>query len=149
MRGIPKNGVNNGWFKKGRKVILTDIHKQNIGKAQKIAWSTKRKRLPLGSKNFDRYGYIRIKVIAGKGKWEFEHTLIMEKHLKRKLSPLEIVHHINGIRTDNRIENLYLCKNREHHGNVEASANELLKQLYREGFVGFNKEKEIYVRALL
>ena len=148
-RGVPKNGINKGWFKKGRKYTQSESHKKKIGEAQKIAWQTKRKRHPLGSKNFDRYGYIRVKVIEGKGKWEFEHTLEMEKHLKRKLLPQEMVHHINGIKTDNRIENLYLCRNRKHHGDIEASARNLLKQLYREGFVSFDEKKGRYVRTLL
>ena len=42
------------------------------------------------------------------------HRLVMEQYLGRRLLPTECVHHINGIYTDNRIDNLQVMSFSEH-----------------------------------
>ena len=65
-------------------------------------------------------GYVLIRVGNGhhlsdiRG-YAYEHRIIAERKLKRKLKPNEIVHHKNGIKKDNRPENIEIVNNNAEH----------------------------------
>lgn len=63
-------------------------------------------------------GYIVIKAPNHpkkiKGGWYFEHIIVIENYLGRHLNSWETVHHINEIKTDNSLDNLFVCSRIEH-----------------------------------
>ena len=56
-------------------------------------------------------GYV---VVTGQGERHLEHRAVMAAHLKRELRPSEIVHHLNGDKTDNRPDNLEVMSQSDH-----------------------------------
>jgi HNH endonuclease len=58
-------------------------------------------------------GYVVVYVGVGK-RPKYEHTIIAERSLGRPLKKGKVVHHINGIKDDNRNENLLICSSSYH-----------------------------------
>jgi len=60
-------------------------------------------------------GYVQ-RFLPGLRTAEFQHRFVMEQNLGRKMLPHETVHHVNGDRSDNRLENLELWSHSQPYG---------------------------------
>lgn len=79
----------------------------------------------MGGRYLNHKGYVCLYMPeykwCHKGGWIQEHRYVMQEHLGKRLLPKEHVHHINGVKTDNRIENLMVMgasEHSKHHNNL-------------------------------
>jgi len=100
-----------------------------------------------GGKIHDLHGYTLIfhpKPHAYKGKnqkYVREHILVMEKILDRKLRPPEVIHHKNGIPSDNRPENLQLMPSPLEHNTYEQKLGLFAKKILFDDFMPHLKQE--------
>ncbi len=67
--------------------------------------------VPPGTRIKTKSGYIKLKSEAYENShngWIYEHVAVLSNFLGRRLYPNESVHHKNGVRDDNSLENLEL-----------------------------------------
>lgn len=82
-----------------------------------------------GGRYKDGNGYIRKRV--GTKKYKLEHILVWEQTYKKKLPRGWAVHHLNGIRDDNRALNLFALSRAKHSRLLEAYKKRI-RQLEKE-----------------
>lgn len=95
-----------------------------------------------GKKRINSYGYVVVKdyskLNGGNRNEVLEHVKVMSEHLKRPIIKFkEIIHHIDMIKTNNNIKNLFLCKNVNEHQKAHMSLNKLVKYLLDIGVIKF------------
>lgn len=123
----------------------TGVH-PNTGKTlsettrMKISVAHMGKVVPVGDKSHawkggrwvDSYGYVRVHAKghprAIRSPYMKEHTLVAERKYGRLIERGEHVHHINGIKSDNRPENLEVLSHAEHSRRHRQELKQVVRQ---------------------
>jgi len=94
----------------------------------------------IGPKNSNKRQYTGERDYCGSIR---EHVFIMEEYLERSLKKGEVVHHIDGNKTNNNLDNLQVMSVADHN-NCHGKSKEVIFDLYKQGIVGYNRETKKY-----
>jgi hypothetical protein len=94
-----------------------------------------------GGRYLNNNGYYRV--YTGNLKYEYEHKVILSKHLGRKLLPEEKIHFIDLDKINTDINNLYLCKNKNDHWKCHQSMEKCAFELFNK-LIWFDINLKVY-----
>ncbi len=83
-------------------------------------------------------------VYVSSKEYKKEHILIMEESLGRKMEIGEQVHHIDGNKLNNNLENLYVVKNNSEHKKLHQQLQRFAFSMVESGDIKFDREKGEY-----
>lgn len=101
---------------------------------------------PIGTKKNNR-GYVLIynpewaSASNTPGCWHgyvFEHRMAIEKYIGRMLNRTEVVHHLDGNKENNKLENLFLCRDAKEHEIIHQLEQRFTESLVAAGKVYFD-----------
>lgn len=118
---------------KDGKKFCSHVCYSNSRKGKKLPWIdyTQPRKLRKGGRTHIS-GYVFVKCNdhpkATKGGYVAEHVLMAEAVLGKYLPDKAVIHHVNGIRTDNRFDNFVICQDNNYHFLLHNRENQIKKE---------------------
>lgn len=146
-----------GTFKRKKTNFCRDCYSINTQKGiKRPQFSREKSKRWKGGEYISSDGYEMVKIEgvfceSGRQVYKRKHVLIYENFLGRELVTEkggkngEQIHHIDGDKQNNNLDNLLLCSNSKEHRLVHASLERVAFELIRKGVIKFDKQSKTYI----
>ena len=144
---IPHNKGKKGLYKVSEKTRnLLSKKLTGLKRSEKFKQKMRSINPPLGIKEKSNKGYILEyepnHPRSGKDGYVPQHRLVLEKHLNRYLDIKEIVHHLDGNKQNNKLENLLLTESVQKHNVIHRKMEHFVQELIKKGEVVYDDKRQ-------